>query len=70
MTTHEAAMRQALEALNTGLEYAEEKLIEHDQAYNQHPATKAGRGIITSDIQAINAAIEALREALAQTGEK
>ena len=49
---------QALwEACKTGLEYVEECLIDYDQSYVEHPATKAGRSIIKSDIGAINVAL-------------
>ena len=54
LRTQNQALR---EACKTGLEYVEECLIDYDQSYAEHPATKGGRGIIKSDIDAINAAL-------------
>lgn len=47
-----------LEACKTGLEYVEECLIDYDQSCAAHPAIKAGRGIIVSDVDAMRAAIK------------
>ena len=57
-----AAERDALrEAAKAGLNYAEEALIDHDQAYKQHPAVAWDRSQIKADIDAIRAALEATK---------
>lgn len=59
----ESVNQVLLDALNTGLQYAEETLIEHDQAYGHHTATKGHRDLIKSDIAEIRAAIAAAEQA-------
>lgn len=51
---------QMREALQTGLEYAKQVLIEHDVMYDRHPATESSRNIITADIAELERALAAL----------
>ena len=63
-------MKQALEALEHCLHYAQTHLQHFDAAYNRHRSTENERGVITDEIEETFAAITALRERLAQPEQK
>lgn len=58
------AMKQAIEALQHCLHYAQTHLQHFDAAYNRHPSAENERGVITDDIEDTFAAIGALRAAI------
>ena len=60
------AMKQALEALQHCLHYAQTHLQHFDAAYNRHPSAENERGVITDDIEDAFAALTALRAAIEQ----
>lgn len=60
---------QMRDALQTGLEYAEQVLIEHDLMYKRHPATESSRDVIIADISELERALAALTAPAAEVPE-